>query len=330
MVKLLRAILAVLMIYCLLEGMAQLRFRWNNLEFPVQLRKNLALNTYESYRLFPNMVGVSSNGVTFRTDEFGFRIAKNGEKPKGERFIMLGGDSRAFGDRLEFCDSVAGMVESELHIPVYLQALPGGSPAFWVHDLIDRELWKRLPGKLKRVYYVYDREDMKNDRIFGEELKTSRGFLSPRRWKLYFGGYFYSMLAIKVESFLNRWGKTGGGEEKSKRPTPLPLLEMSFSTSELWLNRMAKFCKDQNADLTLVFLPRLEELRQGQFDLRNRLKGWCLQKEVNFLELTSAALKSDETANALFIHPEEGIHLNRRGQRALYEVIAADLKERPL
>ncbi|MBF0245879.1 MAG: hypothetical protein HQL31_11530, partial [Planctomycetes bacterium] len=330
-----------LLAYFTMEAWARVRFYLNNAHMPADIRQNIGVNLFKAYRLRPNYLGVAPCGVEYRTDEHGFRTgAVSPADSVGT--LVLGGDSRIFGLGIAYGQSVAGLLESRGKWKVYQQALPGGSPAFFLHQMVDLGNLDSLVHVPDRIVYAFDEEDFRNDREFAAEMAVEHGPFSPRRIKLALGGYLWSMLKIKFDSFRARssdvkgdsLARLFGQDGKADKLSPLEGDRPALKIKEMELapiDGMIRAAAARGMGFLLVYMPRAPDLLSRSCPLSVLLEEHLKGQRAEYLDLFRVLdrhCKGEEAlVRELFFDYDEGIHFNVRGLELVSEAIQAALKE---
>lgn len=320
-----------------------MRFNWNNPEMPMGLRAQLGMNHYEAYRLTPHFEATSKTGVLYKTDHLGFRTGpENVSSPR--QHLLLGGDSRTFGYLLPYEKTIASMLENKYQIDVYLQALPGGSPAFFIHDIFDQQKWAQLKPKPEIIIYAYDVYDGFGDRDFLKSLNLDEKTRFLRKLKLSLGGYFWGMSREKLKSYLGRLStppalsfseypdeleKNKKGQKNEKRK----LKNWDVPVHTPTFNRLSEESQKHQVDAYILYLPRFAELVFRDDAGRNIIKNECIHAGLGFIdafqEIDRMSQGDAEKIKPYFIDWQEGIHFSEEGQRLLSELIAKEVVAQP-
>ena len=319
-----KTIFSLILIYITVEYWAQYRFELNNRVIPFGMRNNMGVNYYDAFKLKPNFEGVSGIGINYKTDEFGFSINPN-KKNKVNKEILIGGDSRAFGLFLNWKETLAGKLEAE-NVFVYQEAFPGNSPALFNYDLFEKGYFEKLKSKPKKVYYIYDSNDLYSDSSFMKQISVEYPWYSLRRLKLSLGGYSWSMLSLKVRSFLKK------GEIKEvvikKEGAKLDVNKKKSTASKsithihsLSLDQIKKNLDQQGVEFVLIHLPRSLEIFARNTSVKNDLEKWAATNSVKCLSLYDKMVSFHEEGieflKPYFIDIREGVHLSEKGSELL-------------
>ncbi len=320
--KTLRCCLWLSLFFAAMEHWAQWRFSQNATFLPANIRRNIAMNSLDAFRLKPSYCGVSKNGMSFTTDEFGFRTATSSQSQTPPTTLLLGGDSRVFGYALPWQETLAALLNKKEH-SVRLQAFPGSSPAMFNHQLFEERLINKL-NKIEHVIYGYDPFDVYNDQTFMREIEKEKQYFSLRRLKVFFGGYAYTLLRQKLKAWQSKlqwqpnwWEHPTASPVKSnatqvKRATTTAAPERVNPISKDALLKMKQECQNNNLSLCLFYCPRMLELMQNNTRTKDRFVNFCLQNEIEYIDFFSIfkAYQVEHRVDAThwFLDPHEGIH----------------------
>ncbi len=318
----------MILAYGCLESWARYRFDLQNTVFPSRLRANMGLNRYEAFRLKPDRRARSRAGIEYRTDELGYRVGSRISTANVS--LLLGGDSRVFGLGLPYELTVAGLLETG-GLRVRQQALPGGSPAFFEHDLFRVGQLARMDPRPRWALYAFERDDPGDDAIFLAEIARRYPWTSSRRVKLALGGYFWNMLHIKANSFMARGSyQPPGGlrdlaqgfflkhEEAQESPAAsLPTSGFSMGASAAVLERTFAACRERGLRPALLYLPRLDELASSDSARIRAVRAWAAATGTDLLDgylaFDNRCHGDGLLAARYFADAEEGIHYNAEG-----------------
>jgi len=326
MTKFLSIALSLILGYVTLEFWAQTRFYVSNVDFPSTMRNNMGINLYDAFKLKANYRGTAPNGIEYATDTLGFSINPKVERKAGQG-LLIGGDSRAFSLFLPWQASMAGQLERAGE-KVFLQAFPGSSPAMFNHDMFTLGGLVKFNKEVKRVYYVYDRNDAFGDRQFSNECRNPLAWYSLRNLKLKLGGYFWNMLSIKFRSFMKKAEiKTSAEVEVAETSAPVvhESLPTGFEIHTPSLEVMKRECDELNLPLVLIYLPRYWEIVSEDPSVSNDLKRVCAQLSIPLINLyptyVQLCARQVEAIRPYFIDLDEGIHLSEKGLNVVSKAI---------
>lgn len=318
----LRWCVCLVLIYISMEAWAQWRFSQNGIFLPANIRKNIAMNSLDAFRLKSSYRGVAKNGMAFVTDDVGFRIAPAPQTQPESAPLLLGGDSRVFGYALPWGETLAAILH-EKKSPVRLQAFPGSSPAMFNRQIFQEGLIEKL-GDVDTVIYGYDPFDVYNDQKFVEEIRQQEQYLSLRRLKVYLGGYAYTLIKQKIRTWQSRfklvpqwWNSTSAETKKTtsldtKTPTGVARKDRVNPISEDSLLEMKQHCDKLKLKLCLFYCPRMLELMQNNTKTKDRFVEFCEINgiaHIDFFNIFKAHQNQHGfDATHWFLDPHEGIH----------------------
>jgi hypothetical protein len=305
-----------------MESWAQWRFSQNATFLPANIRRNIAMNSLDAFRLKPSYFGVSKKGMSFTTDKLGFRTATPPQRQTPLATLLLGGDSRVFGYALPWQETLAALLNKK-ELSVRLQAFPGSSPAMFNHQLFEEELIHKL-NKIKHVIYGYDPFDVYNDQKFAQEIEKEVQHFSLRRLKIFLGGYAYTLFRQKLKAWQSKvqwlpnwWEHPPASPVKSiatqverATNTVAPIRVNPISKGALL--KMKQGCQKNNLNLCLFYCPRMLELMQNNTLTKDRFVNFCLENEIEYIDFFSIfkayQLEHHVDATHWFLDPHEGIH----------------------
>jgi hypothetical protein len=353
---LLKLSFVLVLVYVTMEAWAQWRFSRNCYYMPMGIRKNLALNSLEAFRLTREYEGQAQSGMKYKTDAMGFRVSPEPLKLNKPAKILLGGDSRIFGYALAYKDTLGSLLEQQGYF-TYQQAFPGASPAMFNEQMFQENLMDHLASKPQILFYGYDREDLWNDQIFRRELNSQQPGFSWRWLKVKMGGYLWGMGVQKFKSFLARdkgwpeWIKKIVEQPVTPRLVSTPKIEasstvtteavpsvtnpkssqrpMPISSEELKL--MKRECEARGIRLTLMYLPRFLELLCQDDSTRNNFKTFCESEQLLWIDFYQILLdrcqESGQNITSVFLDANEGIHFSRCANEWISDEIQGHIKK---
>jgi hypothetical protein len=319
--KVLRWSIALALSWALFEGWARVRYDLNNPWLPMGLRNNIASTSLEAHRLKPNRHLMAKHGISFHTDQFGFRCEETPKELPAADKIILGGDSIAFGMFLNFKDSLGHHLQKALkpNFKILVSALPSGSQAM-TQDLLfgPDQLAKKSEARwILHSINHYDETD--NLRYQNDKLNQQGWRQHVRKIKTLVGPYGIQMLQLKLQNFLAKDKRKDlllHADNQQGRGAVHP-----WPNTQRALENLKKSCDHANTRLALFFLPQQGELEATGHRHNDAMETWATSQGIPFIDIEQHLEGAPSTVRKL-LFKDDGIHLTAKGSEAVASLLA--------
>jgi len=282
-----------------------------------------------------------SFGAKVYTDEFGFRVPRNGGTSSSdyESAILILGDSVGFGVGLEEAETAAGLLRKEIpSTKIYNSSVIG----YYTYDYKNViESFLPLHEEVKTVYLLFCLNDLSpySTMCFDENNKISietDGFFKKIITKI-----GKNSLILRMNMFLRAHSKLyiffrgilAQGEG-------LFLIEDNSLYSErnkaIFLEKMryiadiSVYLKKKNIPFTVIIMPYEYQLRTHDEKLmipQQKLTEFFNDEGINYIDAVSE-FRNSETASKDFYLAYDPTHFSKKGNEILSNIIVRDIANR--